>query len=92
MPIYPLTKRASQSQIITSKWVTGNRQENVIAEIIPKKTQNRNYSPGYDYISKAEFVPTGPGELRLKKGEKVKVLKQSVDESCLYVERQNEAK
>ena len=57
-----------------------------------KEIRNRLYSPGYDYISKAEFVPTGPGELRLKKGEKVRVIKQSVDESCLYIERLNEAK
>ena len=63
-----------------------NRRDN------SEKIRNQYYNTGYDYISKAEFVPTGPGELRLKKGEKVRVLKQSVDESCLYVERQNEAK
>lgn len=57
-----------------------------------EEIRNQSYNPGYDYISKVEFVPTGPGELRLKKGEKIRVLKQSKDQSCLYVERRNEAK
>ena len=57
-----------------------------------EEIRNPLYNPGYDYISKAEFVPTGPGELRLKKGEKVRVIRQSVDKSCLYIERLNEVK
>ena len=57
-----------------------------------EEIRNHHYNPGYNFISKADFVPTGPGELRLKKGEKVRIIKQSEDESCLYVERLNEAK
>ena len=46
----------------------------------------------FNYIVKARYEPSGSGEILLRKGDKVKVIKQSDDEGYLYVERLNEAK
>ena len=53
---------------------------------------HQKYFDGFEYIAKAKYVPSGPGELRLNKEDKVKVLKLSDDESSAFVERLNEAR
>ena len=75
----------------------GNRHCNVTigSSVIEKSFQeirNPTYFDGLEYIAKAKFVPSGPGELRLNKGDKVKVLQLLDDESSAYVERLNEAR
>ena len=75
----------------------GNRhckvqRESSILESNFEEIKNQNYFDGYEYIAKAKFVPSGPGEMRLNKGDKVKVLKLSDDESSAFVERLNAAR
>ena len=50
---------------------------------------NSIYKSDFDYICKARFVPSGPGELLLRKSEFVKVIKQSADRNWLLVQRRN---
>ena len=57
-----------------------------------EELRNPSYNSGFNYIVKARYVPSGSGEILLRKGDIVKVIKQSDDEGYLYVERLNEAK
>ena len=59
---------------------------------ISEGARNQTYNSGFNYIVKARYVPCGSGEIPLRKGDIVKVIKQSEDEAYLYVERLNEAK
>ena len=70
---------------------TSTRGSSVIERNCPE-IRNPNYFDGYDYIAKEKFIPSGPGELKLNKGDKVKVVRLSDDESSALVERLKKAR
>ena len=54
--------------------------------------RNQTYNSGFNYVVKARYVPSGSGEMLLRQGDIVKVIKQSDDDKYLFVERLNEVK
>ena len=54
--------------------------------------RNQTYNSGFNYIVKARYVPCGSGEMLLRQGDIVKVIRQSDDDQYLFVERFNEVK